>query len=780
MPHARRVEFLEQVTTEDAALGKELSSLLAAHESSPDYFERLAGAVPSAYAAVLDATPATARWEGRRVGAYRLVREVGRGGMSRVFLAERADGQFEQHVALKLLRPGFDTDIDVGRFRAERQILASLNHPNIARLLDGGLTVDALPYLVLEYVDGSPVDHYCQTRALTTRQRLDLFLTITDAVEYAHRNSIVHRDLKPSNILVTPDGVVKLLDFGLAKLLEQDQPGGTPATLTTYRWMTPEYAAPEQILGTAVTPRTDVYQLGAVLYTLLTDRTPFGRHAATLPKLQAAVLTEEHDPLGGAFPGDLDAVVAKALRKNPAERYHSARELEDDIRRVLTGHPVQARRQTLAYRARRFVVRNRRRLAAATGAALVLIASLTTAGIERARTRRALAVMTSRGALADSMTVVERELLAVSSAVEGLTDTAGARRLLQRGLTEARARSGQPERQARLLDAVGRIHAKLGEYDSAFTLAQEALVVRRRLSDAGRGGAEDTMSTAAPRAGSTAADEANPMRRKLLFVRPPGTVFMVDEDGTHEVRITDPAETNTGPTWAPDGRRVLFSRHSGVRGIYIVNPDGTGITQVTAPPPGWEDHSPLPLGNQIVFARADSSGGNAMYRVNLDGTGLTLLARNAGGPVPSPKGDFLVFPRGNDLYLLDLHRGGETRLTNTPTRYKGVGGVSPDGRKVLFTRIDPGRLEQIFVMDVDGTHATRVSRGDYYDFLPRWSPDGKRIAFTSSRDGTNGVYTMRADGSDVRDVSRTPLTLAMRPGVSVLQVNESLWAWMKY
>jgi len=777
MPHAQRAEFLEQVTTEDAALGKELSSLLAAHESSPDYFERLAAAVPSAYAAVLDATPATARWEGRRIGAYRLVREVGRGGMSRVFLAERADGQFEQHVALKLLRPGFDTDIDVGHFRAERQILASLNHPNIARLMDGGLTADALPYLVLEYVDGSPVDRYCQTRALTTRQRLDLFLTITDAVEYAHRNAVVHRDLKPSNILVTADGAVKLLDFGLAKLLEQDQPGGTPATLTTYRWMTPEYAAPEQILGAAITPRTDVYQLGAVLYTLLTDRTPFGRHAATLPKLQAAVLTEEHDPLGSAFPADLDAVVSKALRKDPAERYASARELADDIRRYLTGHPVQARRQTLGYSARRFVVRNRLRVAAAAGTVLVLIASLTTAGIERARTRRALAVITSRGAIADSMTGVERELLAVSSAAERLTDTVAARRLLQRGLTEARARSAQPERRARLLDAVGRIHMKLREHDSAFTRFQDALVIRQRLAETRRGDDGTPVRANQRLVRPVTGASGDPLRLKLLFVRPPGTVFMVDEDGTDERRITDSTETMTSPAWAPE-ERVFVNRVSGVRGIYMINTDGTGLTQVTAPPSGWGDYQPVALGNQIVFGR-DSAGVGTIYRVNLDGTGLTRLT-SGGDAAPSPTGDFIIYRRGVDIYLWDLRRGGEKRLTNTPTRYKSVGGVSPDGRRIVFTRIDPGRREQIFLMNIDGTHTTRVSRGDFYDFLPRWSPDGKRIAFTSSRDGTNGVYTMRADGSDVRDVSRTPLTVAMRPGITVLDVNETLWAWMKY
>ena len=775
LPHEQRPEFVRQVSGDDPALRRELGSLLDADETAATYFDDLAERVVSpAYAAAAGAPTVSPRWEGRRVGAYRLVREIGRGGMSRVFLAERADGEFERQVAVKLLRPGFDSDIDVSRFRAERQILASLNHPNIARLLDGGVTDDALPYLVLEYIDGEPIDRYCQSRGLSTRQRLQHFLTIADAVEYAHRHSVVHRDIKPSNVLVTSDGTVKLLDFGVAKLLEQHAPGARPTTRTTHRWMTPDYAAPEQIRGKAITPRTDVYQLGAALYELLAGRTPFGHCGDTIHELERAILDQDPDSLGRTLGGDLDAIVLKALRKNPDERYASAEEFADDVRRHLTGHPVHARRQTLGYRTRRFVYRNRFRLAAAAGIVTVLSTFATTASIEQARSRRALNALTSRVGAADSVPPFVNELFALMSA-ERLTDTVAARRLVQRGVAYARAASRQPQRQAQILEAAGIVQAKVREIDSAFSLLQQALVIRRRLADVARGGDRALASSS-----STPRATRNPQRRPLLFTRPSGIVFRIDEDGTHEVRITNPNEISDAPSWAPDGRRVLFARLSGVHGIYMMNADGTDVTQLTAPPPEWGDNGALALGNAIVFVRGDTIVGREMiYRVNIDGTGLTRLTS---GPwddhvAPSPNGDFIVFRRNNDIHRLDLRNGIETRLTNTPNQYKGVAAVSPDGRQILFTRIDPGRFEQIFVMNVDGTNTRRISRGDYYDFLPRWSPDGTRIAFTSSRDGTNGIYTMRTDGSDVRDVSRTPLTLAMRPGITVIQVNESLWAW---
>ena len=386
--------ILDETCSTDPELRREVEALLRRVATAQHYLEVPPAAIAAAVIAEARESTAGERNEGRRVGVYQIVREIGRGGMSRVFLAERADGQFTQQVALKLLRLGLDSEIDQERFRAERQILASLNHPNIARLLDGGVTDDGLPYLVLEHVDGVPIDRYCRDRALPVRERLALFLTVAEAVQYAHQNLVVHRDLKPSNILVTADGTVKLLDSGLAKLLQTD--AAEPAPRTTrmgHRWMTPEYAAPEQIRSEPITTLTDVYQLGAVLYELLAGRVPFA--AGNLHELETAVLGVEPEPpssaavrdgssvigrrhtdpwaLRRALRGDLDTIVLRALRKEQEQRYASVEAMAEDIRRHQAGQPVRARRQTVTYRARRFIGRHRWGLAAAAVAALLLM-----------------------------------------------------------------------------------------------------------------------------------------------------------------------------------------------------------------------------------------------------------------------------------------------------------------------------------------------------------------------------------------------------------------------
>jgi Tol biopolymer transport system component len=699
------------------------------------------------------------RYEGRRLGAYRIVREIGRGGMSRVFLAERADGHFQQTVALKLLRAGFDTDVDVERFRAERQVLASLNHAHIARLLDGGVTDDGLPYLVLEHIDGLPIDEYCKRNQLDTRSRLELYLGVLDAVQYAHAQGIVHRDLKPSNILVTTDGKVKLLDFGLAKLLEEGVTGEAPNTRTGFRWMTPDYAAPEQIRGETITARTDVYQLGAVLFELLTGRTPFGGVGRTLHQLEMAALKREPKSLAQSMGADIDAIVRKTLSKSPDERYRSVAELGQDIKRHLTGHAVHARRPTYFYRGRRFLIRNRRQV---IGAAVVAALAGTSAVI----VARRLGLLGGEPADVVRARNLSGSMLAVLDTLRDGFDSAAARGLLLRGVATAGDLTREPSLQADLLDLAARIQVRLGEHEPAFALLQEALMLRNRASETPP---IDTLTPVMP--------------PRLLFTRP-GDVFMMDSDGRSETRVTNSPEYQDGePAWAPDGRRILLPREvGGARSIFIVNPDGTGMTQVTSPPPGWRDGLPVALGSAVVFAREDPHGGRRLYRVNVDGTGLTPLTAGPqdNDPAPSPNGDFLVFRRVNDIRLLELRSGAEKQLTNTPNVYKAGLAVSPDGSKIAFSQTVPGRLEQIFVMNIDGTGTRRVSRGDYYDFLPRWSPDGERIGFTSQRDGTNGIWSMRLDGSDVIDLSRTPSGLAMQPGHNVLTVSETLWAWMKY
>ena len=469
----------------DVELRREVETLLGQFASENQFLD----SPPSRIAAALiaeSASPHNAAYEGRRIGSYRIVRQIGQGGMSRVFLAERADGEFAQQVAIKLLRPGLDSDLDRERFRAERQILASLGHPNIARLFDGGLTDDGIPYLVLEHVDGQPIDRYCDERRLSVAQRLELFLTTANATQFAHRHLVVHRDLKPSNVFVTADGVVKLLDFGLAKLLQPNDaaPAG-PTTSTGHRWMTPEYAAPEQIRNTSVSTLTDVYQLGAMLYQLLVGRAPFGRLAdRSLHELEHAILHDEPAPPSSAnrgLRGDLDAIVLKALRKAPEERYASAQALGDDVTRHLSGHPVLARRPSMLYRTRRFAGRHKWGIAAMATIIVLLAAYGVTVTLQRARIARALTEATIGAQKAERVSDFMLGLFEASAGGTAFGDTLTARALLDRGLARAAELTGQPEVRAQMLDVVGQIHTQLGDYEKARRVFEDALAIRQRV-----------------------------------------------------------------------------------------------------------------------------------------------------------------------------------------------------------------------------------------------------------------------------------------------------------
>ncbi len=418
-----RTAFVAQACADDKTLQPEVESLLKEQDALPRTAET---AVDGGLVAKL--LSQAQEVAGKRIGPYRVLRELGQGGMGAVYLAERADGQFHQLVALKLIRRGLEYGEVLRRFRYERQILAGLDHPNIARLLDGGATEDGTPYFALEYIEGQPLDEYCRAHKLTVPQRLELFRTVCAAVHYAHQNLVIHRDLKPSNILVTAEGVPKLLDFGIAKLLNPTQFDLTEAqTQASVRPMTPAYASPEQVRGQPITTASDVYSLGVLLYELLTGRRPYEveglsvreieqavcdseperpstallhashagkRRAAVLrASLKTAALRSAADTQAGAFDeasaagldperaqrqlqGDLDNIVMMALRKEPQRRYASVEQLSEDIRRHLAGLPVTARPNTFGYRAGKFIQRHRAGVLAAALVVLSLVSGL--------------------------------------------------------------------------------------------------------------------------------------------------------------------------------------------------------------------------------------------------------------------------------------------------------------------------------------------------------------------------------------------------------------------
>jgi serine/threonine-protein kinase len=515
LPEDQVERFLSELRESDPEVHAEVRALWDAHVRTEGVLE--APAMEAVARAADDALQSI------RIGPYRTLREIGRGGMALVYLAERADGQFERQVAIKVIRGRPDALELHSRFLAERQILASLDHPNIARLLDGGLSPGGLPYLVMEYVDGLPITEFCDRKRLTVEERLHLFRSVCEAVHYAHQNLIIHRDLKPTNILVTEDRQVKLLDFGIAKLLNPEQ-STAPVTRTDHRVMTPEYASPEQVQGLPLTTGSDVYSLGIVLYQLLCGHRPYD--LANKSALEVLQLVCERDPdrpstrsrhdevirwpdgttrevlaqdvsaarnvspdrLHRRLKGDLDNIVMMSLRKEPGRRYGSALLLGQDIERYLTGLPVTAHRGTTWYRAGKFLRRHRAQSAAAALAAVSLLGGTgaalwqgRVAARERDRAEDALAQ--AEQALAQSLEVKDF-LITLFEAndpgeARGATPTAGD--LLARGVDRVEELEGQPAVQAEMLDAIGRVYQSLGRFEDARPYLAQALELRRQV-----------------------------------------------------------------------------------------------------------------------------------------------------------------------------------------------------------------------------------------------------------------------------------------------------------
>ena len=512
LPEAERVAFLRSAEAEEEVL-EEVRSLLGVDLGVLDGLE---GLRPRLAALPGDEVKEPERWgQGSSLGPYRIVRELGRGGMGIVYLAERADGEFKRQVALKVLKRGMDTDDIVRRFRNERQILAQLRHSNIAGLYDGGTTEDHRPYFVMEFVEGEPIDQFCDRKRMPVRDRLELFLKVCGAVQVAHQSLVVHRDLKPSNILVQADGEPKLLDFGIAKLLSPI--AGMDETRTgRLRPMTPAYASPEQVGGGPITTASDVYSLGVLLFVLLTGRRPFKasvEKGADLEKVitereavrpssvvlkapetrrsnprasrqtpEQASFARRTDPrrLRRLLSGDLDNILLQALRREPDRRYPTVGAFTEDLRRYLEGRPVSARRETLFYRASKFAQRHFRELLAAALLSLLLVVF----GIDRALQQKRVDQVTQRADfLAD-------EMQGVSQLVDGLfelEELVGAggdpnvlRQLLDRGRDKIDEQLAErPGMQSELRLKLSKSYLRLGLYGDASDMAEKAVEQRR-------------------------------------------------------------------------------------------------------------------------------------------------------------------------------------------------------------------------------------------------------------------------------------------------------------
>ena len=511
-PPGSRQQFLFEAT-DDPAIRETVLGMLRSLDLADRKIDRLATRVANDLRAspLIGSGPA-------RAGPYRLEKELGRGGMSVVYLGKRDDGQFEQTVAVKILPSGSVIKSRIDRFNAERNILARLEHPNLARFIDGGLTEEGWPYFTLEYVDGVQIDEYCNRHRLTIRQRLELFRQVLDAVQYAHRNLVIHRDIKPSNILVTPEGKVKLLDFGIAKVLADAAETDDESDLTRIGGipMSPAWASPEQISGAPVTIASDIYSLGVLLYRLLSGYLPFHHHGQQLDSLRNAIIEKQPtrpsvkvlEPatdrqaspaelaacrqtgprrLSRRLSGDLDNIVLMALRKEPERRYSTVEQFAADLDHFDAGRPVRARADTLAYRTSRFLSRN-----ALPVTAGLIILSLVFGGLmlhnerlqqERDRAEQAALSALSATALAEQETVKNRlvieylmSLFAAVDPSENRGHEITAADLLAMGMGRINALDDQPLVQASLMQVMARANQALGNYQKAEQLAGEILL----------------------------------------------------------------------------------------------------------------------------------------------------------------------------------------------------------------------------------------------------------------------------------------------------------------
>jgi Tol biopolymer transport system component len=788
LPPSERDAFLQRECGNDAALLNEVRKILEAGEREDSVLD--------SSAAKLGATliPNDGAGVPSRVGPYRIERLIGEGGMGSVYLAQRDDGEFDHRVALKLVRQGLHLDSRiVRRFREERQILAALNHPGIARLFDGGITDEGLPYFAMEYVDGLPIDRFCDANGLNVDQRLELFARVCDAVAHAHAKQIVHRDIKPTNILVTASGDPRLLDFGIAKLLVSDDSREIPAiTRQSERILTPEYASPEQIRGEPVVVASDVYCLGVLLYELLTGQRPFRRAERTSHELARAVLEDDptrpsevvpRDTMRRQLKGDLDTIVLAAMNKEPPRRYASAAEMGHDVRRHIAGMPVLARGTSQAYRVKRWARRHRVVIASAL---VVAVASTVAATlVERASATHRLVPGVAHRVPFEPEFALDAELSPDGKRVAYVAGTGTAMQLYVTDSSGSRAQS--------LGSSLPGLHRwpRWSPDGRSIAIQSESKIHQVAVDGSG------TTLLVKPDSGAeyVAFPDWSPDGKEIVYVQD-GGLFIRAVAGGPARHVAQVAGTLHSPSWSPDGKLIAYVSgntefvmgtypwvsianvgNAGPSSIWIVPASGGQPVRVTDglglnTSPAW-----MPNGRSLLFI-SNRDGARDVYRADLDkdnklegepqrvttGLGAHTISLSSDGKLLA----YSVFRLVANVWSVTAPAAGSrlvgeaTPVTRGTQSVEGLA-LSADGRWLAFDS-DRNGNHHIFTVPSSGGEAKQITTGPVDEFMPHWSPKGDEIAYHAfTRELARRLQVVSSQGGPVATVTDAPRN-QRRPG----------------
>lgn len=748
LPPVEREAYLTRVCEDDGDLRAEVNSLLHAQEAAGDFLEKPLFQEP--------ADPVL----GARLGAYQVVELIGSGGMGSVYRAVRVDEAFHKDVAIKVVHRGLDLDRVVRQFRRERQIAASLEHANIATLIDGGTTAEGLPYFVMEFIRGKPITHYCDELKLKSRERLELFATVCAAVQFAHNFGVIHRDIKPGNVLVTSRGIPKLLDFGVAKILNPDLLPGTQDSIATLAGaMTPDYASPEQISGGVVTESSDVYSLGVLLYELLTGERPKARMLDM--RIREPLPPSKIAP-GRGLDRDLDAVVLMALQYDPAMRYASAAAFEADVRRCLDARPVLARKRRLTNRVAGLVSRNRSMAVLLGTLAVVAVGVIGWQMRSRAGNGpgQLIPITTMPGSESQPAFSPDGKKLAYVWSgengensdlyIQSLEDGTVSRFTTDPaddvspvwspdGTRIAWLRTGPAETAVFIGQVSGGMHGKIAD---VYPIRLEA--VGRQLD-----WSPDGEYLAVP-------DKPQPNE-------PFHIVLLRVKDGARTVVSLPPDKIigDLSPAFSPDGKSLAFLRAmaSGVDDVYVSPVRGGPPTRLTADNRNALTVAWTPDGRWVVF-QSDRRRNSVLWRVRATGgepERIPGVAENAADPTFARDGRmaYAQFFQDANIWQIDSEGKQPPVKVISSTQYDSSPQYSPDGSRVAFRSNRTGNNE-IWVSDSSGRTPVQLTKyGGPLTGTPRWSPDGMNIAFDTRPEGQADIYVVSSIGGVPRNVTKS-------------------------